>query len=375
MAAEFGQAQWSLGMSSYGFADSDRILASYAAGGWGHLGVVDVSSGRLERLDLPYSEFRSVHACGKHAVFCAGAPDRPVSIVLLDVVSRRLQLVKQATDIADNPEIRRYFSQPESVEFPTEDDRTAFAVYYPPANPDYVAETAEKPPLIVRCHGGPTSAAATTLNLGIQFWTSRGVAVLDVNYGGSTGYGREYRHRLHLKWGIVDVEDSVNGAKFLVKRGQADPRRLVIAGGSAGGYTCLAALTFRDTFQGGASYYGVSDLAALAKDTHKFESHYLEWLIGPYPQAKARYDERSPLYHVEHLSKPVIFFQGEDDAVVPPQQTELMVEALRRKGIAVGYLLFSGEQHGFRRAPNIQRALDAELYFYAFEVFGTKLAF
>jgi dipeptidyl aminopeptidase/acylaminoacyl peptidase len=206
-----------------------------------------------------------------------------------------------------------------------------------------------------------------------QFWTSRGIAVLDVNYGGSTGFGREYRERLRLKWGIVDVDDCVNGAKYLGERGLVDLRRVVISGGSAGGYTTLAALTFRDFFQGGASYYGVSDAAALARDTHKFESRYLDWLIGPYPEDEARYRERSPAYHADRLSKPVIFFQGAEDAVVPPNQTEVMVEALRRNGNAVGYFLFAGEQHGFRRAANIKRCLDAELTFYAVEVFGTHV--
>jgi len=199
--------------------------------------------------------------------------------------------------------------------------------------------------------------------------------VLDVNYGGSTGFGREYRERLKLNWGIVDVDDCVNGAKFLAQQGLVDSRRVVISGGSAGGYTTLAALAFRDFFQGGASYYGVSDAAALARDTQKFESRYLDWLIGPYPEEEARYRERSPVYHADRLSKPVIFFQGTEDAVVPPNQTEVMVEALRRNGNAVGYFLFAGEQHGFRQAANIKRCLDAELMFYAVEVFRSGLTF
>ena len=248
-------------------------------------------------------------------------------------------------------------------------------MFYPPHNPDYAAPDGEKPPLLVKCHGGPTSAASSTLNLGIQYWTSRGIAVLDVNYGGSSGFGRAYRDRLHLNWGVVDVDDCINGAKFLAERGRVDADRMVISGGSAGGYTTLAALVFHDVFCGGASYYGVSDIAALARDTHKFESHYLDWLIGPYPQDEALYRERSPLFHAERLSRPVIFFQGDEDPVVPPNQTEAMVEALRRRGTTVGYFLFSGEQHGFRKAANIQRALDAELYFYAVEVFRTGLRF
>ena len=375
MAAEFGQAQWVFGLSTYAFAGSDRIIAAYTTGGLGQLGALELRSGTLAAFDLPFREFRSVRANGTHAVFCAGAPDMPTSVVLLDLGSRRHEVLKRGTDIAEDPAIRRYFTKAEPIEFPTEGGKTAFGIFYPPANPDYVAPGEDKPPLVVRCHGGPTSAASRTLSLGIQFWTSRGIAVLDLDYGGSTGYGREYRQRLHLNWGIVDVDDSVNAARYLIDRGRVDARRLVIAGGSAGGYTALAALTFRDTFQGGASYYGVSDLAALTKDTHKFESRYLDWLIGPYPQAKATYDQRSPLHHSERLSKPVIFLQGEEDAIVPPDQTDKMVEALRRKGIAVGYLLFSGEQHGFRRGANIQRALDAELSFYAFEIFNVRLSF
>jgi dipeptidyl aminopeptidase/acylaminoacyl peptidase len=251
----------------------------------------------------------------------------------------------------------------------------AFGLFYPPRNPDFAAPADEKPPLLVKCHGGPTSAASSSLSLGTHYWTSRGIAVLDVNYGGSTGFGRAYRDRLHRNWGIVDVDDCVNGARFLAEQGLVDAKRIVISGGSAGGYTTLAALTFRDFFQGGASYYGVSDAAALARDTHKFESRYLDWLIGPYPEEEALYRERSPLFHAEHLSKPVIFFQGSEDAVVPPDQTETMVAALRSSGKPVGYFLFSGEQHGFRQAANIKRALDAELYFYAIEVFGTGLTF
>ena len=269
MAAEFGQAQWVFGLSTYAFAGGDRIVATYTTGGLGQLGVLDLRSGTLDAFELPFREFRSVQATGTHAVFCAGAPDIPTSVVLLDLGSRRHEVLKRGTDIADDPAIRRYFTKAEPVEFPTEGGKTAFGIFYPPANPDFVAPSDDKPPLVVRCHGGPTSAASRTLSLGIQFWTSRGIAVLDLDYGGSTGYGREYRQRLHLNWGVVDVDDSVNAARYLIDRGRVDARRLVIAGGSAGGYTALAALTFRDMFQGGASYYGVSDLAALTKDTHK----------------------------------------------------------------------------------------------------------
>jgi dipeptidyl aminopeptidase/acylaminoacyl peptidase len=295
----------------------------------------------------------------------------------LDIGSGDYRILKKSTEILDRADLNlaSYLTAVESITFPTSGGSSAFALFYPPRNPDHVAPDDDKPPLLVRCHGGPTSAAAAGLNLGIQYWTSRGIAVLDVNYRGSTGFGRAYRDALQRNWGVADVEDCINGARFLAERGVVDKDRMVITGGSAGGYTTLAALVFHDVFRGGASYYGVSDIAALARDTHKFESRYLDWLIGPYPQEEALYRERSPLFQAERLSRPVIFFQGDEDAVVPPNQTEAMVEALRRRGIPVGYYLFAGEQHGFRKAANIQRALDAELYFYAVEVFRTALVF
>ena len=269
----------------------------------------------------------------------------------------------------------RYFSVPEHIAFPTEGGKTAHAFYYPPTNPDYVAPPGTRPPLVVKCHGGPTAFSPGVLDLRVQYWTSRGIAVLDVNYGGSTGYGRAYRDRLHGQWGIVDVDDCINGARHVVRSDRADAERMVITGGSAGGYTTLMALT-RNAFAGGASHYGVSDVAALARDTHKFESRYLDWLIAPLAGNEQLYRERSPLYHAESLDRPVIFFQGDEDKVVPPSQTETMVEALRRKGVpVVVHLLFSGEQHGFRKGSNIMRALDAELYFYAGLVFRTGLEF
>jgi dipeptidyl aminopeptidase/acylaminoacyl peptidase len=252
----------------------------------------------------------------------------------------------------------------------------AYGFFYPPTNREFVGPEDELPPLLVRSHGGPTSAASTALNLSIQFWTSRGVAVLDVNYGGSTGYGRAYRRRLMGQWGLVDVDDCVNGARHLSKVGEVDGNRLLITGGSAGGYTTLCALTFHNIFKAGASHFGVSDVALLAKDTHKFESRYLDGLIGPYPERRDLYYERSPINFTDRLSCPVIFFQGLEDKVVPPNQAETMVAALRSKGIPVAYVTFEGEQHGFRQAKNIKRSLDAELYFYArilgFAVVGEK---
>jgi dipeptidyl aminopeptidase/acylaminoacyl peptidase len=377
MAAEFGVPQWNLGMSTYACVGSDRIVCAYSSAGLARLAVLDLKNKTLAPIKTPFTEFGSVRADGERVAFRAGAPDHPVSIVTLDSISQPHRILKKATDILDQgePRIADWLTSAQPVEFPTMGGNTAFGLFYPPRNPQFVGRPEEKPPLLVKCHGGPTSSASSALNLTTQFWTSRGIAVLDVNYGGSTGFGRAYRERLHGNWGIVDVDDCVNGAKFLAARELVDERRIVISGGSAGGYTTLAALVFRDFFQGGASYYGVSDVAALARDTHKFESRYLDWLIGPYPQAEQRYRERSPLHHADRLSKPVIFFQGDEDEVVPPSQSETMVEALRRNGNPVGYFLFAGEQHGFRKAANIQRCLDAELTFYAVEVFKIGLTF
>jgi dipeptidyl aminopeptidase/acylaminoacyl peptidase len=377
MEAEFGVPQWQLSASTYAFAGPDRIVCAYSKGGLGQLAVLQLPSETLSPLATPFTDFGSVRAEGDRVVLRAGASDHPAGVVALDLGSGGHAVLKKATDVLDRaePRIADYLSKVESVEFPTTGGNSAFGLFYPPSNPDYAPLAGERSPLLVKCHGGPTSAASSTLNLGIQYWTSRGIAVLDVNYRGSTGFGRSYRDRLHLSWGVVDVDDCVNGAKFLAERGRVDGKRCVISGGSAGGYTTLAALTFRDFFQGGASYYGVSDAAALARDTHKFESRYLDWLIGPYPQEAARYRERSPLYHADRLAKPVIFFQGDEDTIVPPNQAEAMVEALRRKGNPVGYFLFAGEQHGFRKAGTIQRCLDAELYFYATDVFRTGLTF
>ena len=375
MEAEFGQPQWVFGMSTYAFAGSNRVVCSYVSQGLGHLGVIDLQSPALTVLDVPWTDISSLRAKGSRVVFRGGSASKPGSIVSMDADTQNAEVLKQSTTIADDPDLAKYFTTVESIEFPTSQNKTAFGLFYPALNPDYVAPEGDRPPLVVKCHGGPTAAASSSLDLQIQYWTSRGIAVLDVNYGGSTGFGREYRERLDSNWGIVDVDDCVNGARYLAERGLVDPARSVITGGSAGGYTVLAALTFRDWFKGGASHYGVSDLAALARDTHKFESRYLDSLIGPYPEREDLYRERSPIAHAEGLAAPVIFFQGDEDLVVPQNQTELMVEALRKKGAPVGYLLFSGEQHGFRKAENIKRAHDAELYFYAVNVFRIGLTF
>jgi len=376
-SAEFGQAQWLFGMSTYAFAGPARIVCTYAQAGLAHLAVLDLPDKTLRPLDLPFTEFGSVRAEGDRVVFLAASPTFPGCVVALDLASGTHRVLKKSTDLLDRPDLglAHYLTMANSVEFPTTGGNTAHGLFYPPLNPDYAAPAGEKPPLLVKVHGGPTSAASSALSLRTQYWTSRGIAVLDVNYGGSTGYGRAYRERLYGNWGVVDVDDCVNGAKYLAEQELVDPARCVITGGSAGGYTALASLAFRDFFAGGASHFGVSDAAALARDTHKFESRYLDRLIGPYPQQEALYRERSPLHHADRISKPVIFFQGDEDAVVPPNQTETMVEALRRNGTRVGFFLFAGEQHGFRKAGNIARSLDGELYFYSIEVFGCGLTF
>src|SRR5215831_13904045 len=377
MAAEFGAPLWRLGASTYACAGPDRIVCAYSTGGLGQLAVVDLKDKVLRPLEMPFTEFSFVQADSNRAVFRAGAPNHPASIVTLDLTSGAHRVLKRETDLLDQSELQiaDYLSTVKSVEFSTTNGNSAYGLFYPPHNPNYAGDANERPPLLVKCHGGPTASASSVLDLTTQFWTSRGIAVLDVNHGGSTGFGRAFRDRLHLNWGIVDVDDCINGAKFVVAEGLVDDKRIVIRGGSAGGYTTLAALVFRDFFHGGASYYGISDVAALARETHKFESRYLDWLIGPYPQAQERYRERSPLYHADQLSKPVIFFQGAEDVIVPSNQAEALVEALRRKGKPVGYFLFSEEQHGFRKAATIQRCLDAELHFYAVEVFKISLTF
>jgi len=268
---------------------------------------------------------------------------------------------------------RGYVSVAQQIEFPTEAGLTAFGLFYRPQNRDFAAPEGERPPLLVLSHGGPTGASDAVLDAGIQYWTSRGFAVLDVNYGGSTGYGRAYRQRLNDNWGIVDADDCVNGARHLVGTGEVDGERLLIKGGSAGGFTTLCVLTFRDVFKAGASYYGVADLEALATDTHKFESRYLDNLVGPYPARRDLYLERSAIHFTDRLACPLILFQGSEDPVVLPNQSRKMYESVKAKGLPVAYLEFEGEQHGFRKAENIKRSLDAELYFYS-KVFGFELA-
>ncbi|MCH6560753.1 S9 family peptidase, partial [candidate division KSB1 bacterium] len=367
--AEFGLPQWIFGMSTYAFDDSSRLVCTYFEKGAWKLALLNTNTRQFDNIDLPFTHFDSVKAENGQAVFLAGSPILANAVVSLDLKTHEFQILRKSADVALDS---TYLSRPETIEFRTEQGRTAHAYFYPPQNRDYDPPEDELPPLIVKSHGGPTAATSTALELKIQFWTSRGFAVLDVNYGGSTGYGREYRQRLNDNWGIVDIDDCVNAAKYLVEKQLVDPNRTAITGGSAGGYTTLSALTFRDFFKAGASYYGVSDLEALTKDTHKFESRYLDCLIGAYPEMKELYIARSPIHHTGKLSCPIILFQGLEDKVVPPNQAEMMVQALRSKRLPVAYVAFEGEQHGFRKAENVKRTLEAELYFYS-KIFGFEL--
>jgi dipeptidyl aminopeptidase/acylaminoacyl peptidase len=370
MPAEFGLPQWVFGMSTYGFVGADEILCGVNEREIWRLGRVHTGTGHIDWITLPYTDLSDVRAARGRAALLAGSPTEPASVVQLDPATGEFEVLRRAVQVEVDA---GYFSIPEAIEYPTEAGESAFAFFYAPRNRDFVAPPGERPPLLVRCHGGPTAATSSAFSPKIQYWTSRGIAVLDVNYGGSTGYGRAFRQRLEGHWGIVDVDDCVNGALFLARRGDVDGDRLAISGGSAGGYTVLCVLTFRSTFRTGASHFGVSDLEALTRDTHKFESRYLDRLVGPYPERRDLYLARSPIHFTGRLSCPIIFFQGLEDRVVPPDQAEKMVAALREKGLPVAYVAFEGEQHGFRRAENIKRALEGELYFYS-RILGFPLA-
>lgn len=361
MEAEFGRPQWVFNMSTYGFLSSEQIACVFTQHGNWQLGILNLPEKSLETFDLPFTAISDIRAYSGKILITASSPNIPTSVVMFRPRTKTIEVIQRSMSIEFDP---GYVSEPLSIEFPTSNSQTAHALFYPPKNRDFQASSEEKPPLLVISHGGPTSASDTSLKLSIQFWTSRGFGVLDVNYGGSTGYGRPYRERLNHQWGIVDVDDCTNGALYVARQGWVDQNRLAIRGGSAGGYTTLSALTFRDVFHAGASHFGVSDLEALATETHKFESRYLDKMVAPYPEGKTIYIERSPIHHTDKLSAPLIFFQGLDDKVVLPNQSEIMVTALQQKGVPVAYIAYEGEGHGFRKGENIKRTLDAELYFY-----------
>ena len=364
--SEFGKPLWQLGTTTFGFDGNGGVVCTWRSDGAWRLGRLE-ANGAMTEIPSSWTSIESLVVEGPTAAFIGGAPDRSAAVVSLDLDSGRSRVHRASSALSIDDGMR---SRPEALAFPTGGGaEVAHGYYYPPRNASCRGPAGESPPLIVMSHGGPTGATSDTLNPATQFWTSRGFAVLDVDYRGSTGYGRAYRERLYGEWGVADVEDCVAGALHLADTGRADRARLAIRGGSAGGYTTLAALTFHDVFRAGASYYGISDLEVLAADTHKFEARYLDRLVGAWPAERDVYRARSPLHHASRLGCPIIFFQGLDDRVVPPNQAERMVEALDRQGLPVACLMFEGEGHGFRRADTVRRCLEAELLFYA-RVFG-----
>jgi dipeptidyl aminopeptidase/acylaminoacyl peptidase len=372
--AEIGVPSWVFGSARYAVRPDGSTVFARRRAGYDTL-AVRAADGAVTDLDLPFSAVSTVRVAADGAVvLVAGSPTAEPGVFRVDPATGAVDALRAPRDLGVDP---GYLSVAEHVSFPSVDGqgaaRTAHALFYPPANPDRTGPEGALPPLLVEIHGGPTAAAMPVLSTSVQYWTSRGFAVVDVNYGGSTGYGRVYREELLGAWGIVDVADCLAAARWLAGRGRVDSARLAIRGGSAGGFTVLAALAREDTpFAAGADHFGVADLEALAADTHKFESRYLDRLVGPYPEARDVYVERSPIHHVDRLTRPLIVLQGSEDEVVPPNQSETIVEALRERKVPVAYLVFEGEQHGFRRAENIRRALDAELSFYA-QVLGFDL--
>ena len=361
--AELAHPQWLFGGATFAFLDGDVIACVRNEGGEERLGVLRPGAEAVEDLGLPFTAFGfpDLDARGSRVAFAAASPEQEAVIAVHDLADGETEIVRESSDL---PVDSGCVSRPRAIEFPTSGGATAHAFFYPPANSEFEAPAGELPPLIVQGHGGPTSHATPALDREILFWTSRGIGVVDVNYRGSTGFGRAYREALNGTWGVVDTDDCIAAARYLAGTGEADAKRLAIHGGSAGGYSTLCALTFHDEFASGASYYGVADAETLARDTHKFESRYLDRLIGPYPQEAELYRQRSPIHFAAQLRAPVILFQGLEDEVVPPSQAETMVVALKENGVPHAYLAFEGEQHGFRRAETEIRCLEAELYFY-----------
>jgi dipeptidyl aminopeptidase/acylaminoacyl peptidase len=370
MEAEFGKPQWVFGMTTYGFTADGRVVCLYEQDGATHLAVCDPSSGAFDEIQTPYSAMRDLQVDGRQAVFIGSSPTAGEAIIALDLPTGICRVLRssQSTEVD-----ARYVSVAEPIRFPTEGGLYAHAYFYAPANPDFEGPEATLPPLVVIAHGGPTSSTQSGFRWPIQYWTSRGFAVVDVDYGGSSGHGRAYRQRLDGQWGVTDVNDAINAARYLIGQGRVDGDALAVRGGSAGGYLVLCALAFHDFFKAGASYYGVGDLEALMKDTHKFESRYMLRLVGPYPEQQALYQARSPIHFVEQMSSAMILFQGSEDKVVPPNQAESIYQVVRAKGLPVAHVFYEGEGHGFKRAENITHSLEAELYFYG-KVFGFEPA-
>ena len=376
-AAEFSEPLWSLGSSRYGFLSDGKIACAYREAGRWNLGVLDPANGDLTEIPSPYTEINSVKTGDDFVVFGGSGPDVPTALVRYDVSTGHLSVMRSATDLPLD-ELQPWLSRPEPISFPTRDGGEAHAFYYAPKNPDFCGENSKQPPLIVRSHGGPTGWASTGLQMAIQYFTSRGFAVVDVDYRGSAGYGRDYRLSLYGHWGERDIFDCADAADYLIEKGVVDGTRVVATGGSAGGYITLGLVAFTDLLKAGVSYYGISSLEMIVQHSDKLEAFYPFKLIGPWPEAADLYRERSPLHRVEEVTCPVCFFQGLEDPVVPPAQTRVMVDSLKERGIPVAAVYFEGEQHGFRKAENIQRSLENELSFYAqvldFEPAGTIAA-
>jgi dipeptidyl aminopeptidase/acylaminoacyl peptidase len=369
-AAEFGAPQWYFGMRFYAFAGPDEIVCLYSERGGTRLGRIDLKAGTMQPVELFYTGLSSLQTNGRKAALFAGSSALAERLLTIDLETGAQEVVK----VSNTAHIDSGFlSLPQSIEFPTEGGLTAHALYYPPQSADTEGPPDEKPPLMVRCHGGPTSSAGPSSTFEYQYWTSRGFAVVDVNYGGSAGYGRAYRMRLNGNWGVVDVDDCVNAARFLVGQGLADTNRVWITGGSAGGFTTLLSLTKRDFYNAGASHFGIGDLELFVKETHKFESHYMDTLLGPYPDRADVYRDRSAIHFADNLKCPVILFQGLEDKIVPPGQAEEFVAVCKKKKLPYAYVAFDGEQHGFRQEKNIRRSIEGELYFVA-RIFGFDIA-
>ena len=368
--AEFGMPHWVFGARTYDFNGPTKLTVSFQLDGISKLAEVDISGGSVRTIPVPHIDISGLRISNSVAYYLGGSMRAPPAVVGVDIKNGSVSFSRHSQEVGIDP---NSISLAQPLVFGTADDELAHGFFYPPANCEFEGPVGTLPPLIVKSHGGPTGQTSCSFEPKIQFWTSRGFAVLDVNYRGSTGFGSRYRRLLDGKWGIADVEDCVAGAKMLVAKGLVDGDRMAITGSSAGGFTTLCALTFSEAFMAGASHYGIGDLEQLARDTHKFESRYLDRLVGSWPEYQELYRERSPLQHTDRLSCPVIFFQGTEDKVVPPNQSEAMVEALRAKNIPVAYVLFEGEGHGFRQAENMRQALEDELSFYA-QVFSFKAA-
>ncbi len=356
--AEFATPQWTFNMSTYGFIDEHTIAATFTKNGTWHFALINTKSGALKIVDQGSTYIEGVNCRDGKTVFIGASPTSSSAIYYYDSPTGMPKSVNSQATSIDIEDI----SVGQPVSFTSENDETVHGFYYPPKNREYNSNA--KPPLITLGHGGPTGATANSLNLKIQYWTNRGFAILDVNYRGSTGYGRQYRHTLYKNWGIYDVEDLCNFAESASKNDLCDPDQLIVKGSSAGGYTTLAALTFKKTFNCGVSLYGIGDLETLARDTHKFESRYMDKLIGPYPEEKHAYISRSPVHSVDRIACPLLIFQGLEDKVVPPNQANAMFNAVKENGLPVSMVTFENEGHGFRQAENICAMLDSELEFY-----------